>query len=68
MKFTVDVFKLSLEEAIQRELYVPVNVTLHDKMRWVGNENKITSLRYLPGDRQTWGGYMGTRGDSAYRA
>ncbi|XP_060600384.1 protein FAM234A-like [Ruditapes philippinarum] len=66
MKFTVDIFKLSLEDAIKKELYVPVNVTVHEKMAWVDNENKITTLKFLPMEKQPWGGYMGTRGDSIY--
>jgi len=67
MKFTVDIFKLSLEDTLKRELYTPINVTLHEKMKWTGNENKITSLKFLSTEEQVWGGYMGTRGDNTYR-
>lgn len=66
MKFTVDIFKLSLEDAIKNEIYVPINATLHDKMAWVDNENKITTLKFLPMEKQLWAGYMGTQGDSIY--
>ncbi|KAL3842081.1 hypothetical protein ACJMK2_020146 [Sinanodonta woodiana] len=66
MKFNVDIFKINLESAIQTELYTPINVTIHDKMKYLQNENRITTLKFLPNDRQTWGGYMGTKCDSVY--
>ncbi|OWF47957.1 protein FAM234B-like [Mizuhopecten yessoensis] len=66
MKFDTDIYKVNLEEALARQLYTPINVTIHQRMRNVMNENKITSLKFLPADKQTWGGYMGTTGDSAF--
>ena len=68
MKFDVDIYKVNLEDAIMRERYVPVNVTLHDRVKWMNNENKITTLKFMPAKQQQWGGYMGTKGDSTYRS
>ena len=66
MKFDVDIYKVNLEDAIGRERYTKINVTLHDRVKWVNNENKITTLKFLPAKQQLWGGYMGTKGDSTY--
>ncbi|XP_033752716.1 uncharacterized protein LOC117336335 isoform X1 [Pecten maximus] len=66
MKFDTDIYKVNLEEALGRELYTPINATIHQRMRNVLNENKITSLKFLPADKQTWAGYMGSTGDSAF--
>ncbi|KAK3602624.1 hypothetical protein CHS0354_034208 [Potamilus streckersoni] len=66
MKFNVDIFKINLESAIQNELYTPINATIHDKMKYLQNENRITTLKFLSNDRQTWGAYMGTKCDSVY--
>ena len=68
MKFSVDIFKMSLDDVLQREMYTPINVTIHDKMSWLDNENKMKTLKFLPTSKQTWGGYMGTRGDSTFEA
>lgn len=66
MKFDTDIYKVNLEEALGRQLYTPINATIHQRMRNVLNENKITSLRFLPAHKQTWAGYMGSTGDSAF--
>lgn len=66
MKFDTDIYKVNLEEAMGRQLYTPINVTIHDRMKNVMNENKITTLKFLPADKQTWGGYLGTTGDSIF--
>jgi len=62
----VDVYKLSLEDALVAGTYTTMNVTVHGKMRWAGNQSPVTDLRFLPGGRQTWGEYMGIRGDNVY--
>jgi hypothetical protein len=36
------------------------------KMKSSFNENKITNLKFLPAEKQTWAEYMGTYGDSAF--
>ena len=66
MKFDVDIYKFSLEDIIDNEMYTPLNVTIHDKMKSSINENKITNLKFLPAEKQTWAEYMGTYGDSAF--
>ena len=66
MKFDVDIYKFSLEDIIDNEMYTPLNVTIHDKMKSSFNENKITNLKFLPAEKQTWAEYMGTYGDSAF--
>ncbi|XP_046574702.1 protein FAM234A-like [Haliotis rubra] len=67
MKFNVDIFKVTLNDLIDQELYTPINATMHDKMKMLNNENSITSLTFLQKERQTWGGYLGTLGDSIFR-
>ena len=66
MKFDVDIYKINLEDGIGRERYTEINVTLHDRVKWMNNENKITALKFLPAKQQPWGGYMGSKGDSTY--
>lgn len=66
MKFDVDIYKFSLEDIIDNEMYTPLNVTIHERMRNSFIENKITNLKFLPPEKQTWGEYMGTLGNSVY--
>ncbi|XP_052801612.1 protein FAM234B-like [Mya arenaria] len=66
-KFVVDIFKMSLDDALAKELYTPLNVTIHDKMSLMGNHNNMEPLRFMQIERQGWGGYMGSWGDSTYR-
>ena len=66
MKFDVDIYKFSLEEIIDNEMYTSMNVTIHQRMRNSFNENKITNLKFLPPEKQSWAGYMGTLGNSIF--
>ncbi|XP_062612020.1 protein FAM234B-like [Saccostrea cucullata] len=64
MKFDTDIFKINLDDAIQNQLYVPINATLHPRMQHTDNENEIHTLKFLPAEKQSWSGYMGQYGDS----
>ncbi|XP_061162239.1 protein FAM234B-like [Saccostrea echinata] len=64
MKFDTDIFKINLDDAIQNQLYVPINATLHPRMQHTDNENEIHTLKFLPAEKQRWSGYMGQYGDS----
>ncbi|KAJ8299124.1 hypothetical protein KUTeg_023184 [Tegillarca granosa] len=66
MKFDTDVYKLNLDDAIASGIYTPINVTVHPNMRTHYNEERLSNIQFLPQHLQTWGGYMGTYGDSVY--
>ncbi|KAJ8298877.1 hypothetical protein KUTeg_022937 [Tegillarca granosa] len=66
MKFDTDVYKLNLDDAIASGIYTPINVTVHPTMRTHYNEERLSNIQFLPQHLQTWGGYMGTYGDSVY--
>ena len=66
MKFDTDIYKVTLDDYLHQQIYVPANVTVHSRMKFLANENALTTLKFLPKEQQNWGGYMGTNGDSVF--
>ena len=66
MKFDTDIFKFSLTDALHRGTKTRINVTVHDRLSHIDDESDVRQLKFLPQSKQTWGGYMGTYGDSIY--
>ncbi|KAK3095661.1 hypothetical protein FSP39_017289 [Pinctada imbricata] len=66
MKFDTDIYKFSLSDALRHGAQTPINATVHRRLKYLDNENDIRTLKFLSMDKQSWGGYMGTFGDSIF--